>query len=356
MMLDEYDGDPTRFIVAGDRYASADVLEEPIHVLTRSDGYDGQFMYRLAMDPFTNVRSAYGIRLDNPRYRQQRILYPLLAWMLSLGDAQRLPWILIGINMFALCALGWLAGVWTQSVGRHAFLGLMFPLYPGALLVLARDTTEILELLLIMACFVAISRTRYLLAAILLLLAVLAKETALGVVVAACVYLAIKRRAAPRGAWLLAAVPLAGYSLWQLWLSSVWGQDGWALNSKAFGVPEKAGAAFWDLFTGDLPEGPLFSSHRLGQLQLVLGFAVLSAAALWRSRSSLLTKLSLLGYGAMLLLLGKPWWIEDWTFLRVFSEFYLFGMMLLLAFPLRMHVLLFLGVLFAWREMAEQVI
>ena len=44
-----------------------------------SDGYDGQFVYRLALDPFTHAVTAHGITLDNPAYRQQRIATALLA-------------------------------------------------------------------------------------------------------------------------------------------------------------------------------------------------------------------------------------------------------------------------------------
>ena len=42
-------------------------------------GYDGQFYYRLALDPFNWNKTAFGITMDQS-YRYTRIGYPALAW------------------------------------------------------------------------------------------------------------------------------------------------------------------------------------------------------------------------------------------------------------------------------------
>jgi hypothetical protein len=44
-------------------------------------GYDGQFFYRLALEPFSTAERVDGIAFDAPAYRQQRIGYPLLAFL-----------------------------------------------------------------------------------------------------------------------------------------------------------------------------------------------------------------------------------------------------------------------------------
>ena len=50
-------------------------------------GHDGQFYYRFALNPFTSKITEYGVTLDAPAYRQQRILYPAVTWALALGNA-----------------------------------------------------------------------------------------------------------------------------------------------------------------------------------------------------------------------------------------------------------------------------
>ena len=42
---------------------------------THSPGYDGQFFYRLALRPWTQTRTEFGITFDEPAYRQQRLVY-----------------------------------------------------------------------------------------------------------------------------------------------------------------------------------------------------------------------------------------------------------------------------------------
>jgi hypothetical protein len=46
-------------------------------------------------------------KTDVPAYRYQRILYPVAARALALGNADLVPWTLIIVNVIAL-----MAGVW----------------------------------------------------------------------------------------------------------------------------------------------------------------------------------------------------------------------------------------------------
>src|SRR5437870_36042 len=82
LRLAEQHADPSAFVTAGDRFCDPQQVPFNLRVLPTSDGYDGQFYYRLALDPFTRTRTAFGIQLDLPAYRQQRIIYPLLVWVL----------------------------------------------------------------------------------------------------------------------------------------------------------------------------------------------------------------------------------------------------------------------------------
>ena len=66
--------DPARFVFAGDEFCDPARVPSNLPVGIDSAGHDGQFYYRLALDPFSAEPTAFGIRLDNPPYRQQRIL------------------------------------------------------------------------------------------------------------------------------------------------------------------------------------------------------------------------------------------------------------------------------------------
>ena len=90
LRLHHFDYDPTAFIVVGDQMVDEQDLSSELRVLEDSGGYDGQFFYRLALDPFTNERTDFGIRLDAPAYRQQRILYPLVVWVVAGGGTAAL--------------------------------------------------------------------------------------------------------------------------------------------------------------------------------------------------------------------------------------------------------------------------
>ena len=53
------------------------------------NGYDGQFYLRLALDPFDLKLHAFGITL-NGAFRDQRIVYPFIAWLIALGQLRYL--------------------------------------------------------------------------------------------------------------------------------------------------------------------------------------------------------------------------------------------------------------------------
>ena len=144
--LDMFDGDVSRFVVAGDLFVTAADAPSNLAILSDSDGYDGQFYYRLALTPFTSDMVSHGVSFDGgPAYRQQRIMYPLLAYLASLGQPLLAPMALVGVNLLSAALLGWLAGQLAQQYGCHALTGLGLALYPGLLLVFDRDLGELTE-------------------------------------------------------------------------------------------------------------------------------------------------------------------------------------------------------------------
>jgi hypothetical protein len=141
-------------------------------------GYDGQFYYRLAIDPFNWSHRAYGITMDHA-YRYTRLGYPLLAWLASLGHARWLPAVLVLVNLLCMAAIGWLGGVLARDAGRHALWGLLLVGYYGTAISVGRDTAEPLADALMLGGLLALRRDRRVLACALVTCAVVTDETIL---------------------------------------------------------------------------------------------------------------------------------------------------------------------------------
>src|SRR3954462_461359 len=94
-LLQKRGGDVSRFVIAGGGNVDASKVPAGLTVIPNIGGYDGLTFYRLALNPFTSEQAAHGIRLDNPPYRQQRIGYPFIVWILSLGHSAWIPALLV---------------------------------------------------------------------------------------------------------------------------------------------------------------------------------------------------------------------------------------------------------------------
>ena len=108
------------FIMAGHVYTHRSQLPRGL-LLVPSDGYDGQFYYRLALDPANWSKTAFGITMDQS-YRYTRIGYPVLAWLLSLGQHQLVPVVLVAINLLAVAAMAALGGMFARRAEVQAAL------------------------------------------------------------------------------------------------------------------------------------------------------------------------------------------------------------------------------------------
>jgi hypothetical protein len=169
------DGKLSLFIESGTTYSHPALMFPKIsHV--RLKGYDGQFYYRFAMDPFDWHRTAFGITIDHP-YRYTRIGYSVVAWLLSGGGHGRLlPLVLVAVNLAGVAAMAWLGAVFARDAGRHALCGLLFAAYFGLVVSVGRDTSEPLADACLLGGLLAYRRGRYLLAAALVSYAVFTNE------------------------------------------------------------------------------------------------------------------------------------------------------------------------------------
>jgi hypothetical protein len=175
-------GDPSRFIIAGRAFATPGAVPRGLHPIAGT-GYDGQFYYRIALNPFDFRPTAFGITVDSV-FRFQRIGYPMLAWLVVLGHRPFVPEALIALNIAGITMLGWLGGLLARDSRRHALWGLTIAGYFGFVFSLGRDLTEIIAACFAVAGIVALRRRRPGLAGLALAAAALTRETELVVAVA----------------------------------------------------------------------------------------------------------------------------------------------------------------------------
>ena len=324
--------DPSSFVVAGDKFCVADQVPQNLTVLKQSAGFDGQFYYRLSLNPFTSQVTEFGITLDVPSLRHQRILYPIVAWILSFGNAGLVPTVMILINFISLSMMGLVGGSYAQSLKQHALWGVFLPLYPGFLFSLSRDLVEILEIALLTGSLLLIRRSKPVIATLLLVLAVLTKETALLVAVAALLVYVLelwKGENSRTVRWYYFAVPMAVFCCWQLVLFYNWRVfpilD--STNSN-LGLP-LVGVARALLDAASLQTA--LQRRNLMEFLFLIGLTFGIFYHLRSTAASFLEIVACLLFGALALSLSSTVWLEDWTFFRAVAEFCVLGTVVMIA-------------------------
>ena len=209
-------GHITLFIMSGVKYSHPAQMSPRISHVTKA-GYDGQFYYRLALNPFNWHQTAYGITMDH-NYRYTRLGYPVVAWILSLGQHHLVPTVLVVINLVCVGIIGWLGGKFARESARHALWGLLFVAYFGLVISVGRDTSEPLADACMLGGLLAYRHSRYVLAALLVTYGVITNEPILvlaGSIARTRLYEMFRRRARPGMADLVWVLPGAAYLLLQ---------------------------------------------------------------------------------------------------------------------------------------------
>jgi len=334
------DRDISRFVVAG---AGVDAQEVPPGLTVRSDigGYDGVAFYRLAVNPFTRAKKAYGITLDNPPYRQQRIGYPLLVWIASLGNARAVPLMMVVSNVLALIAM---AAVGDALAPRW---GVLFALYPGFILTLSRDTSEIVACMFMLATALALSRQRFIAASILLTCATLTRETALLIAIALAIVWAWKKSVPA----ITFAIPIGVYVVWQAILAMIWGR-----------LPVVAGAPATALPFSEFAKFLAAAAPRRIQLQrlnfmecIYLALLVILAVIAWK-RSAIEWRIAWTGYLAIAAIMPHTIWIEDFGFLRIFADLFIVTAVLIVASNAYARWIALIASAVLWFHLAQHII
>ena len=171
--------DTSVFIVAGDKFVDSSQLISPILVQSHSDGYDGQFYYRMALSPFQLQTRSNGVQFDDPPWRTQRIMYPVLAWAVAFGRPDLVPATLFLVNLFGMGVIAFLTVKLTSRLGLPILTPLAVILWPGFIASLTHDTTEIVAAAFLVAALNAYFSQRLVAYAALGAAAALTRETSI---------------------------------------------------------------------------------------------------------------------------------------------------------------------------------
>jgi hypothetical protein len=331
-------GDITRFILVGRHFATPSQLPPGIAVAP-TYGYDGQFFYRLALNPVNFSHIAYGIRVDQP-YRYMRIGYPWLTWLVSFGQHVLVPVMLVVINIVAIGAMGYLGGMFARQGGRHALAGLVLPAYFGLLTSLSRDTAEPLAAACLLGGLLAIRARRPVLAGLLLAYGALTRESVMVAVAAVAIvdFIGVIRRrrfVRPGRDDLVWALPTAAFVAWQVVVKLAVGRfpllvDANGNTGSPFITPLKAvehNFAHIHLHQ--------FEQYDLWFLELaILALLAVAALASWRSTNAPVhERLALVLYMIEICVVSPSTWYSLDADLRSFIEVYLLAAIILLGTP-----------------------
>jgi hypothetical protein len=324
------------FILVGRHFANPAQVPHGIPIQP-TYGYDGQYFYRLALDPANLSHIAFGIRVDHT-YRFMRIGYPALTWLLSGGQHSVVPDVLVAVNILAVAALGYLGGVFAVQGGRGAMWGLLLPAYFGVVTSVSRDTAEPLAAACLLAGLLALRRRRPVLAGLLLTYGALTRETtmvAIGAIAIVRVVGIARRRSTPGREDVAWALPAVVFIAWQAVIYAVTGSvalatDGGRNAGAPFSAPLHALATNVRHINVNT-----FDKYDLWLLEL--GALVLCCAAaiviMRASKAPGHEKLALFLFIAEICIVNPNTWSSLDADMRSFIEVYLMAVIVLLSVP-----------------------
>jgi hypothetical protein len=218
-----------------------------------------------------------------------------------------------------------------QSLGRHALWGVVFPLYPGFLFTLAVDTTEILQVGLVLTSLWLLMRQRPRLATGALTLAVLAKDPALLVAVGAMLAYLIerwKRTGESRIPWYYFVVPGCVFALWQVFLFARWQQFPVLAGGFDLGWPL---VDFVSFAVRSFSLSDPFRTRAIAEVIFIVMMIIVPLSLIRSAPAPLHIKVTWLLYGLLASAYTAMIWVTDTGFLRALSDFYLFGMLIVMS-------------------------
>jgi hypothetical protein len=308
--LAAFHGDLSALVCVG----SKQIGSPPYEAITTgfsTGGFDGQFYYVIARDPW----HLQGEQIDLPAYRHQRLFYPALAWILSGGgDPWRLLWALPAINLAAIAGLAWLGVRLARHYAVNPWWGFVLPLAVNDGMPLLRNLTDPLATFAVCGLLASWLMSGNALSLMLWALAAVFGREQNGAVLLVVLGATLWTRR-----WRASAALVAAVALWVGWaclLHETYGSGpGLPRNDYFFGVPFKG---MWFRWTHlGLSGSPVAAGlHFLRMLLLTIhcGLAVYLAV---RSRDRVVSLVALGGV-ALAVLTGAASYEDAWSYTRGF--------------------------------------
>ena len=296
-------------------------------------GYDGQFFFRYALDP--SGKADVGIEVDHPAYRHQRILYPLLAWMLAFGREGGIPLALVMINVLAVifsCLA--LKHFLNRSGGdeRWAFMPLALS---GIWMALGRDLAECLEAFFLLSFFLSLLSERFLISSVYAAVCLFTRESAILLIGPALLTMALHQFSAwSSGSFrilVFSALPVLLFTIWKIFLFQLHASPQFLEGGNNISAP----------FTG-MYQGLIYHVRALNGLKGLAEFLVWLAYFVWnvwlavtvmkevRTGLSPYLKWAWITGLTFALLFSVSIYNDDWSFARVLTGFNLVSGLILM--------------------------
>ena len=297
-------------------------------------GYDGQYNFYLARNPGLIVSCAHThatCPMDSLLLvRMERILYPMLAWVVSLGHARLVPLALLLINFVAILALVVVLQRMFVRMGVSPWLAVAGAIYGGNLVGFVRDLADPLGVLFVVLAVYLVYRQRPLWAALAVAAALLSREQAIFYLPLLALPLIAERRW--RTLALAALIALGPFLAWQGVLYAIYGK--FALVAGDTGAAKLIPIPFYGLWQDRLrPDFALTVAGVLVPVLVALLIAVLAVAR--RGLRDLLRDPLPLMIAVYLTLLSFTYWFQ-WADFRAPSRLAAPGLMLALIVVARL--------------------
>ncbi len=324
------------FFVAGTDFVDGSKTPEPI-VVNEGQGYDGQFFYRYALAPFNFSKTAYGITVDHVSYRMQRIGYPLLVWIASLGGRPSLvPFSLVLVNLFAFVGIFYFTSkLINYFKASEEFIFLPF-LLCGIYMSIAKDLSEVTELFFFIGSIFYFFKKSFFQFVLFASATILCRETALIAYIPLAGFVAFKqlneKKINLNSLWMI--IPFITFILWRTIIHEQVDAATIISGSNNIGIP------FLGIIQGFL--GNLDISTTKNKLQLAfwiiyfvwqIWLAIKVVTTILNDPKSLYQPLVWVycTWALFALVLSAAIYIDDWSFVRVFSLWNMTGFLILIA-------------------------
>lgn len=212
----KFSGNITGFFRIGDTLGLSPLLSQSdLFIHAGKTGHDGQQFLTIALDPLLRNSASIEV-LDNPSYRYRRILYPLLGYLLGLGQSSKIPYALVAINGACIVAMVGISHHFFRLYKKPTYYALLILILPPIWIIFSIGTAGLLSGMLLLAAIYFYQAEKQQVSFVFIAIGCLARETLLAFLAALIISEFLKKRWRQAILALTAACPVL---LWNAYIS-----------------------------------------------------------------------------------------------------------------------------------------